>query len=152
MYRPFKHPFLLLLLVSASFTACEKDKDDPEKEKSRTELLTEKVWVYVDQGRDDNGDGVLSKEESDLEECQLDDSFKYNTDGTLTDRDNTNRCSLVDPETEIFQWAFQNNETEIVTNGRLIKIKTLNETTLEGSSERLDGSSNTKIIAIFKHP
>ena len=154
MYRTFTHPVLLLLLASASFTACKKDKDDePEKEKTRKELLTEKAWVYVDCGRDDNKDGVLSKEESDFEACQTDDTFKYETDGTFVDRDNTNKCSQVDPETEIFQWMFQNNETEIVlNNGRLIKIKTLNATTLECSSERLDGSSDTKIIAIFKHP
>ena len=152
MYSTFTKSVPVLLLAIASLTACKKDKDDnKEKEKTRTELLTEKAWIYVDQGRDDNNDGVLSKEESDLEDCQLDDTFKYNTDGTLADRDNTSRCSQVDPETETFQWAFRNNETEIVTNGRLLKIKTLNETTLECSSERLDGSSTTKIIAIFKH-
>lgn len=152
MHRFFTQSVSLLLLATASLTACKKDKDDDKaKENTRTELLTEKAWVYVDQGRDDNNDGILSKEESDFEECQTDDSFKYNTDGTLTDRDNTNRCRI-DAETKTFQWVFQNNDTEIVlSSGKLLKIKTLNETTLECTSEWMDGSSTTKIIAIFKH-
>jgi hypothetical protein len=149
MYRTFTKSVSVLLLATASLTACKKDKDD--KAKTRAELLTEKAWIYVDQGRDDNNDGVLSKEESDLEDCQLDDTFKYNTDGTLADRDNTNRCRI-DAETKTFQWAFQNNDTEIVlSSGKLLKIKTLNETTLECTSEWLDGSSTTRIVAIFKH-
>ncbi len=146
MYRPFTKSVTLLLLAATTFTACKKDKD-----KSRTDLLTEKEWLYVANGRDDNNDGILQEDEKNLEDCEVDDSFKWNADGTVESRDNTIRCGSGDA-TDIFTWKFQNNETEVVlSSGRLIKIKTLTETTLEITSEELDGSSSNKLISIFKH-
>ncbi|HEY8897495.1 MAG TPA: hypothetical protein VIM79_21870 [Niastella sp.] len=148
MNRPFTKIAVLLLLTTASLTACKKDKD----EKSRTDLLTQKAWVYVDYGRDDNKDGILSKDESSVEPCEVDDSFIFNTDGTLVEHDNTILCGSSEPESKTMQWSFQNNETEIVmSTGRLLKIKTLNETTLELTSEEIGSSDEPKIITILKH-
>ncbi|THU37286.1 hypothetical protein FAM09_20285 [Niastella caeni] len=148
MYKPFTKATFLLLFSAASLTACKKDND---KEKSRKDLLTEKEWKYVEYGRDTDNDGILDKEEVKIEACEVDDTFKFNTDGTLVSHDNTARCTSGD-EAETYNWAFQKNETEIVlSSGRLIKIKTLTESTFECTSEMLDGSSTTKIITIFKH-
>lgn len=148
MHRPFTKIATLLLFTAASLTACKKDKDET---KSRTALLTEKEWLYVEDGKDDNNDGILSKDEVNLEDCELDDSFKFNTDGTLLDKDNTIRCGSSEA-TKTLTWAFQNNETEIVlSTGRLIKIKTLNETTFECTSEKIGFPDEPKIITIFKH-
>jgi lipocalin-like protein len=151
MNRPFTKIATLLLLTAASLTACKKDKDE-EKEKSRTDLLTQKAWLYVDYGKDDNKDGVLSKDESSVEACEVDDSFIFNADGTLIEHDNTTRCGSSEPESHTITWAFQNNETELViSTGRIIKIKTLNETTFECTSEEIGYPDQPKIITIFKH-
>ena len=151
MNRPFTKIATLLLLTTASLTACKKDKDE-EKEKSRTDLLTQKAWLYVDYGKDDNKDGILSKDESSVEQCEVDDSFIFNTDGTLVEHDNTTQCGTSEPESKTMKWSFQNNETEIVlSTGRLLKIKTLNETTLEVTSEEIGFPDEPKIITILKH-
>lgn len=149
MNRPFSKIATLLLFTAASLSACKKDKDEP---KSRTALLTEKAWLYVDYGRDDNNDGVLSKDESYVESCEVDDSFKFNTDGTLVEHDNTTRCDASDPESNTMKWSFQNNETELLlSTNRLIKIKKLDETTFECTSEEVGFPDEPKIITIFKH-
>ena len=149
MNRPFYKFATLLLFTAASLTACKKDKDEP---KSRTALLTEKAWLYVDYGKDDNNDGILSKDESNVESCEVDDSFKFNTDGTLEDHDNTTRCSSSDPETKILKWSFQNNETELLlSTNRIIKITKLDESSFECTSEEVGFPNEPKIITIFKH-
>ena len=155
MNRPFTKIATLLLFTTASLTACKKDKDEekqPEKEKTRTELLTQKAWLYVDYGHDDNNDGVLSKDESSVEACEVDDSFKFNTDSTLIDHDNANRCNSSAPESNTLKWKFQNNETELVlSTNRLIKIKVLNDSSFVCTSEEIGYPNEPKIITIFKH-
>jgi hypothetical protein len=155
MNRPFTKIATLLLFTAASLTACKKDKDEekqPEKEKTRMELITQKAWLYVDYGKDDNKDGILSKEESYVEACEVDDSFKFNTDGTLVERDNTNRCDPSDPESNTLKWTFQNNDTELtLSTNRLIKIKLLNDSAFVCTSEVIGYPDAPKIITIFKH-
>ena len=149
MNKPFTKIAALLLFTAASLTGCNRDKDET---KSRTALLTEKEWLYVEYGRDDNNDGILSKDEVTIENCEVDDSFKFNTDGTVEERDNTIRCGSSGSGTRTITWAFQNNESEIViSTGKLIKIKTLNATTFECSSEEIADPVEPKIITIFKH-
>ena len=149
MNRPFTKIATLLLLTTASLTACKKDKDE---EKSRTNLLTQKAWLYVDYGKDDNKDGILSKDESSVEPCEVDDSFIFNTDGTLVEHDNATLCGTSEPESKTMKWSFQNNDTEIVlSTGRLLKVKTLNETTLELTSEEIGFPDEPRIITILKH-
>jgi hypothetical protein len=148
MNRPFTKIATLLLFTTASLSACKKDKDET---KSRTALLTEKEWFYVEYGSDNNNDGILSKDEVSIEDCEVDDSYKFNTDGTLLDKENAIRCTS-GSDTKTLTWAFQNNESEIIlSTGRLIKIKTLNETTFECSSEEIAYPDDSKIITIFKH-
>jgi hypothetical protein len=56
------------------------------------------------------------------------------------------------PESKTMKWSFQNNETEILlSTGRLLKIKTLNETTLELTSEEIGFPDKPKNITILKH-
>lgn len=108
--------------------------------------------MYVEYGKDDNKDGILSKDESYVEPCEVDDSFIFNTDGSIVEHDNTTRCGTTEPESHTFKWSFQNNETEIVlSTGRLLKITTLNETTFECTSEEIGYPDEPKIITIFKH-
>lgn len=151
MNKKFTKSLILLSLFAASLTACKKDKDEEPKEKTRTEILTAKEWKYVDYGEDTNNDGTLSQSESYLETCEVDDTYKFNTDGTIVIKPNSVTCDP-DDATETITWKFQNNETEMVlSTGRLVKIKTLNETSFELTSEPANGSSTTKVITIFKH-
>jgi hypothetical protein len=108
--------------------------------------------LYVDYGKDDNKEGILSKDELYVEACEADDSFIFNTDGRLVEHDNAIRCGSSEPESHTMTWAFQNNDTEILlSTDRLLKIKTLNETTFECTSEEIGFPDEPKIITTFKH-
>jgi hypothetical protein len=147
MYRPLAKTITCLLLPACFLSACKKDHD-----KSRTDLLTEKEWKYVDYGVDDDNNGVISSEESNLEACEKDDTFKFSSNGSLLVHDNTTRCTS-GAETDTLYWSFLSNETQIVLNtGGLLTIKTLTGDKLEISSETLDNGGNVKkLITVFAH-
>lgn len=132
MNKHFTKSLILFSLFAASLTACKKDKDEEVKPKTKTELLTEKTWKYVDYGTDGNLNWTIESSESDLEVCEKDNIFTFKSDNTITETENANKCST---ESEYkYTWKFIDDEKKIVvtaTDSDTLNIKTLDSTTFE---------------------
>lgn len=94
-----------LALVFAS--ACKKDDD-----KSRTDLLTQpecwsitKIEVY-----DATTDRWFPDQ---IDDCDKDDCYKFNTDGTYVFNEGLVKCNPDDPETYTGDWSLSADETEL---------------------------------------
>ena len=113
--------YMALLLLF--FMGCKKDKAPLGKEKPRAELLTQTTWVLAGSGFDDNQNGLLDSVENATTECQKDNSYLYNSNGTGVVNDNQLSCGgagRID-----FYWQLINNDTEIKFDFQSMFVKEL---------------------------
>lgn len=142
-----------LLLVAGIFSllsiSCGKDNEDPEKttNKSRTELLTEKAWKVTAVGLDSDKNGTVDAPFNSVPACELDNTIKFEANGTGLMDEGATRCAAEDPQTSTVAWAFNNGEQILVITGAgdylsgSTTIKSISDTKLEvyieGSSFRV---------------
>jgi hypothetical protein len=89
-------------------TACKKDKDQ-----TRSELLAAKAWKLADYGDDINKNGIIDASESDLGNCEKDDSYAFASGGTGTFDEGASKCDQADPQTAAFSWQLTEGETKL---------------------------------------
>lgn len=118
---------LFILLITALFiSGCKKD----DKSQSKTDMLTSVQWKMsaftISPPMDIDLDGII---DSDLyatyDACNKDDYFVFKKDGTLDINEGPSRCSSYDPQVETVNWAFVNDEKEIIIDGDRGTIKEL---------------------------
>src|SRR5438128_599837 len=106
-----KTPKLLLVFVFAcSFMGCKKDKD-----KSKTELLTSKTWIYDEYFTNYNSSNTILAYKRTKTANSLNLSLnktQFNSDGTVTE---TNQNGQVISGT----WKFLNNESQTETKNQV---------------------------------
>jgi hypothetical protein len=95
--------------LSLAFVSCKKD----DKEPTRSELLVSKAWKLSDVGEDTNRNGVLDASESEIDNCQKDDSYTFVSGGTGTFDEGASKCDPLDPQSYSFNWQLTDNETKI---------------------------------------
>lgn len=109
-----KKAFLAMLVVTAALASCKKDDDSGP---SRNELLTSGKWqltaarasgniatVTIDSNIYDKG----------LKACDRDDLYQFNSDGTETKDEGTDKCSSTTPQTsQVGTWALLSNDTKL---------------------------------------
>ncbi|GAO41717.1 lipocalin family protein [Flavihumibacter petaseus] len=122
-----------LALTATGFASCSKDKDDPAT--SKTSLLTSKSWKIESVGIDINKDGVVDQTLP-IDDCSLDNTVTFHTDGTGVYNEGANVCDGEDAGDQTFNWTFKENETVLSFSiPSLIdqdgQIRILNENTLE---------------------
>ena len=111
-------------------------KDESSKPESKTELITKQAWKIEKSGLDADKNGTIDIEDT-WDQCELDNTFLFKTDGSGIFDEGATKCSGTDPQTSSFTWVFKNNET--VLSGEITQlgfsgdanIATLNSTTLE---------------------
>jgi hypothetical protein len=96
--------FALITLM----TACKKDKDQ-----TRSELLVSKAWKMADYGDDINKNGVIDASESDLGNCEKDDTYSFAAGGTGTFDEGASKCDPMDPQSTTFNWQLTEGETKL---------------------------------------
>lgn len=98
-----------LVLLSIIFFSCKKEKDEPAKPKTKTELLTARTWMYDEYFRSYNNSNTILyyKRGKSNNLLNYDQSRNtYRADGTYTEI-TSNGSSLSGT------WRFLNNEVQI---------------------------------------
>ena len=85
-------------------TGCSKDDDNPTP-KTKTELLTMSAWKFSDAKV--SGTSIAAF----LEACQKDNILTFLAAGTGTAAEGATKCNASDPDSNSFNWSFQNSET-----------------------------------------
>jgi hypothetical protein len=144
------------LLVLAFSFACKKGGGS----KSNTELLTQASWKYenaaVDVDRNGTPDSPVPA--GFLQQCDLDNTITFNSNGTGVVDEGATKCNGGSPQSAPFTWEFKNNEQIIsLTNlsfGGLngdVKVKALNENQLEMHKEVNFMGTIVNVIVYLKH-
>lgn len=98
----------LIVLITASlllFNACKKSSSAP-KSKTNTQLISNGSWRLIS-ATIPGGGSVRNF----LEDCQKDNIYTFNADGSGSGDEGTLKCNAGDPQTAPFTWNFQTNET-----------------------------------------
>jgi hypothetical protein len=99
--------------------------------KSQTELLTQRSWKFEMYGLDENNNGVIEQAENGMLDCEADDVYTFNANGTGVYAGGSLQCSADEPPTIDFGWTFSNNGTELAIFAAPEKINKLDENVLE---------------------
>ena len=166
MKNRFPQSLLMLLISSMCFTACDKDNDDEDKEKTNMDKITLSAWKYDKAMLDVNKDGTgdIPVPDSELEACERDNLITFKADNTGTIDEGPSKCNSSDPQSLGFTWAFKNNETVINFPTAIVTgvdgdvtIVSLSETSMVLKGE-IDGvpvfiapSGTANIILTLKH-
>ena len=136
--------FSFILLIGCS-------KEDKTVERN-TGLLIQNSWKFERYGLDENNNGTIEDTENGMLDCEADDIFTFNANGTGVFAGGTIKCSIGEPATINFNWSFSNNGTELAVFAAPEKINKLDETTLEVYYMDENSLGQTvKFIRTFKH-
>ena len=115
-----------VLLLSLAIPACKKEEPKPLPTNSEKILGT---WTLTEQLHNQNGQFV-----SVLYACDLDDTWTFNMDGTLTGSQSGTTCDPGSPPGFTTKWELQDDETvlylDFVATFDKFKIAILNDTVL----------------------
>jgi hypothetical protein len=131
------------------FISCSKESDPLDR---NTSLLTQNAWKFERYGLDENNNGVIEDTENGMLDCEADDIFTFNVNGTGVFAGGTIPCSMGEPATISFNWSFSNNGTELAIFAAPEKINKLDESILEVYylDQNTQGQA-VKFIRRFKH-
>jgi hypothetical protein len=128
--------------IVLSLVSCSKDDDNTVSAgglapSANTNKLCDKNWkissVFVD------GTDLTPV----IPGCQIDDLYKFSTDGTLTYDEGPTKCNPSDPQTTPGTWSWASNESKLVIDGDTSDVVTNSGTVLKLSID--DGTSVTEI-------
>lgn len=143
----------LLLLTSIMLILCvsfRTDKVHAGEQKSAIELLAGKHWKLISFGYDANGNGQVDECENEITECQVDDSYLFNKNGTVRFFDNKQYCGGL-RENE-FNWRLLENEKILDLYFAFINIDRLNENELLVSTQQLDSNGHIiRYLTLYRH-
>ena len=108
-----------LLLSSCLLASCDNGNDD-ETDNSKTHHITMATWKYESGGvdQDRNGTTDVSFESTGLlQSCTLDNTGKFNADGSGVADEGATKCNASLPQTTPFTWSFASNETLLNVGG-----------------------------------
>jgi hypothetical protein len=94
----------------AAIIICSCTKSSTEKSLTAAEMLTSKQWRLVSYGFDGNKNGSIDPNEEAIRDCERDNTYIFNKDGSGIANENSNVCNGNDPSHE-FIWALKNNNT-----------------------------------------
>jgi hypothetical protein len=131
------------------FISCSKEDNTLER---NTVLLIQNSWKFERYGLDENNNGTIEDTENGMLDCEADDIFTFNANGTGVFAGGTVPCSVGEPATINFSWSFSNNGTELAVFAAPEKINKLDENILEVyyMDENSQGQP-VKYIRRFRH-
>ena len=154
---------LRLLLLPLGFliaASCQKDADGGSTKKTKTELLAQGAWKYDRAGLDLDNNGTIDSPLPGgvLQNCDIDGTITFNSNGTGVGDEGPTKCDASDPQTVNFAWSLKNNETVInfsdVLFGGLtgdVKLISVNETKLVLEKDVTNGSITVNVVVELKH-
>lgn len=137
---------LVLPVLFVITFSCIKDTG----KKSATQLLTQKTWTLVSYGYDHEANGMIDAAEESISDCDKDNNYTFNPDGTGVVEVNTLICGNGISEMT-FAWKLTNNETTIDFLSGISTIHRLSEEQLIISHYKNSGTQSPRYIETFKH-
>ncbi|HET9824350.1 MAG TPA: hypothetical protein VFP87_03385 [Chitinophagaceae bacterium] len=101
--------YLLYASTMIAMSSCTKNNNEKSPTLSSAELLTAKPWKLLSYGFDDNKNGLVDNNENAIKECEADNTYIFNKDGSGVVQENLKICSGSDPS-HSFIWALKNND------------------------------------------
>lgn len=142
---------IILAVIFISGIACKKDNKAGSQPKSATELLTQDTWILKSYGFDDNANNIVDPGEDLIQECEKDNTYIFNTDGTGLYSDGVIICGNGIIENP-FRWKFTEQETVLDFGNGIARIFRLSEDELILYYEiNLGGPPPLKILTIYGH-
>jgi hypothetical protein len=149
-------------LFAIVMIGCSKDDDDDNNNLSpNMQLITASAWRYDDAGVDANNDGTIDTPlpPGSIEDCDIDNTFTFNSNGTGVADEGPTKCDPSSPQTANFSWSFANNETEIVFPDTLVsglsgtvRLRSLTATSMVLSQELDIGLPiDVNVVVKLKH-
>lgn len=86
------------LALGLGFSSCKDDEDSP----SRKEILTGATWTVSAR----TSAGIPDT----LEDCEKDDRFTFNTNGTIVSNEGAVKCDTSDAQTRSGTWSLSSDE------------------------------------------
>ncbi len=111
-----KKPLVFFALFCAiAIAACKKDSiaDGSLSENQKSELLTKEPWL-IGSAEFKVGDAAWTSEKA--EPCDLDNTWKFEKDNTITLDHGALKCSVDDPQSATTKWNFADAGNSIVLN------------------------------------
>jgi len=112
-----KLQFITVMLVLGFSIACKKEMKD--KKESRMDLITSGTWkvigVTAEPGYDYDYDGDIDTELFPLyDECDRDMTYTFKRNGILEAKGGHQKCDTLGVRDYSIQWAFKNDEKELL--------------------------------------
>jgi hypothetical protein len=119
--------------------------------------VAQSSWKVQTVGLDADKNGTVDLDvTSNIQACDLDDTYTFKSDGTGATDEGLTKCNTTDPQSTSFSWSFKNNET--VMSGNLnsffsgdANISTLNDTNFVLWKDSTYMSSPVRIYLTLKH-
>jgi hypothetical protein len=151
--------YILLFTICFCFLSCKKNSDSSNNP-DKTQTLTSADWKY-DNGGIGSSNGTILVDFATVNvipSCSLDNSVRFNANGTGTVAENTNVCSGA-PASSVFSWNFSSNQTALTVSGSAVggiggtfTIKELSSTRLTLLKDTtVSGIGATTVIFNLKH-
>jgi len=115
--------------------------------KTPTENLTLKPWRLLSYGFDHNKNGLVDIDEESIRECEKDNSYTFNKDGSGMVAENTMICDASNPVNQ-FTWTLTNNDTVLdfyYGNANIIKLDADNLYITNSNTD------DVKLLLIYGH-
>lgn len=144
--------FIFTWIVLGLSVSCDKSEAGQEPTPKTTfELLTQKEWMLSGFGFDDNKNGIIDMAEDMSEECQRDNLYQFNRDGSGLYKENLKSCNTGISE-QAFTWKLQKNDRELDFLSGTIQIQKITEVemTLFNEIPLSDGSVMVMLVS-YRH-
>ena len=131
--------FMLWIAGAVVIQACEKN--GPGNNSTAAEILTAKPWKLISYGFDSNNNGMVDPNEEAIRDCEKDNTYTFNIDGSGVVSENSMICNGNSP-TNHFTWALTRNDTVLdflFANAAIVKLSadSLHIADLSSSQEKL---------------
>ena len=162
---------LCAVLLMAGCTKEDSDQAKPtptSKLTAKEAMLTAKSWriTAISATATITADGISPITTSFdgyalLTSCQKDNFAKYTIDKTIVADEGATKCSATDPQTQIYKWSLNADETEMTVSGKVngadhtekVEILQLTPTTMQVRTttvlRQLDVTSTTKATTTY---
>lgn len=137
--------YLLGVSVAIAIFGCKKNNNERSLQPSAAEILTERPWKLLSYGFDLNKNGMIDPNEESIRDCENDNTYMFNKDGSGVFYENSKICDGNDPVSQ-FNWTLKNNDTVldfIFGTAYIVKLST-------GSLYITDSNSDqVKLLLIY---
>jgi hypothetical protein len=136
---------LLYLIVIVVIASCGKDNGNDHLPANATEILTASPWKLISYGYDSNNNELVDIDEDAIRDCDKDNIYTFNINGSGVITENERICSGGEPISQ-FNWRLTNDDTAMdFYFGKAFIVKLTMDTLIISNSD----SDPVKLLLIY---